>query len=353
MPAPNDPDRFVFVSSHVDSWFHGAMDNGAANATALEAARLLVKRQALWQRGLRLAFWSGHSHGRFCGSAWYADHHWEDLYRNGVVHVYVDSTGGAGATDLKGAQSMAETRALAAAAIREVTGQEISGRRVGRAGDQSFWGVGMPSVFITISEQEIGSSELGAILGRMLGGTPSGGLGWWWHSEHDTIDKIDERNLVRDTQVYVLALARLMFSPVLPFNYADSADEFLGLLQGLQDRAGDAFDLSPALDKARLLQRRTQELQKAAARIAEAADSAADPPAQKINECFHRLSRALVPINYSAVERFDQSRARSIPPIAVLQPVAELAKMEPGRHDFYAGRAVRRIRTPGRRPKRT
>jgi hypothetical protein len=193
----------------------------------------------------------------------------------------------------------------------------------------------MPSIFITISEQEAGTSELGAILGRMLGGTPSGGLGWWWHSEHDTIDKVDEQNLVRDTQVYALALARLIFSPVLPFNYADTADEFAELLQGLQEEAGDAFDLSPCLAKATLLQSRTLRLQEAAAQAADTADSATDPRAQKINECFHKLARALVPINYGAVDRFDQSRARSIPPIAVLQPVAELAKMEPGSHDFH------------------
>lgn len=334
MPAPRSPDSFVFVSSHVDSWFYGAMDNGAANATALEMARLLAKRQAHWQRGLRLAFWSGHSHGRFCGSAWYADQYWEDLNEHGVVHVYVDSTGGKGANDLRGAQAMAETRALAAAAVREVTGQEIIGRRVGRAGDQSFWGIGLPSIFITVSEQPPGGSDLAAQLGRMLGGTDSGGLGWWWHSEHDTIDKVDEENLVRDTKVYVLSVARFLLSPVLPFNYADVADEFVTLLEGFEEKVGNVLDLSPALDRAHVMQKKAHELQQAAARIMDTCTSSDEAAAMQVNECFRKLARLLVPVNYSAVDRFDQSRAHNIRPIPTLQPVTELARLEPDSHEF-------------------
>ncbi len=316
MVAPLNSDHFVFVSSHVDSWFYGAMDNAAANATVLEVARLLAKRRADWQRSLRLAFWSGHENGRYVGSTWYVDHHWEDLYKHSAVHVNVESTGGVGANDFSIARSMAETRALAATVIKEITGQQISGQRVERAGDQSFWGV-MPSLFMEVSLQP-----------------PDGGFGWWWHTEHDTIDKIDEDSLVEDTKVYVLALARLMCSPVLPFNYVDVADEFLMLLQDLQGRAGEVFDLSPALSKARLLKERTLELQEVAGRVAEAAEFSTDRAAMRVNRCFRRLGRLLVPVNYSTVDPFDQSRAVSLPPIPVLQPVGELASMEPDSHEF-------------------
>lgn len=37
-----DPDHFVMLGGHIDSWFFGAIDNGAANATALEVMRLLA-----------------------------------------------------------------------------------------------------------------------------------------------------------------------------------------------------------------------------------------------------------------------------------------------------------------------
>src|SRR5213593_2122227 len=47
-------DRFVLFSGHVDSWHYGAMDNGTANATMLEVARLLATRRAPARDPLRV-----------------------------------------------------------------------------------------------------------------------------------------------------------------------------------------------------------------------------------------------------------------------------------------------------------
>ena len=85
-------------SGHVDSWHYGAMDNGTANATMLEVARLLAQHRDELYRGLRVIFWSGHSHGRYSGSTWYVDNHWEELHDRCVAHVNVDSTGARGAS---------------------------------------------------------------------------------------------------------------------------------------------------------------------------------------------------------------------------------------------------------------
>ncbi len=72
-PGDFDDSPFVLFSGHHDTWHYGVMDNGTANATMLEAARILAEHHAHWQRGLRVCFWSGHSHGRYSGSAWYVD----------------------------------------------------------------------------------------------------------------------------------------------------------------------------------------------------------------------------------------------------------------------------------------
>ncbi|HWT80148.1 MAG TPA: M28 family peptidase, partial [Candidatus Methylomirabilis sp.] len=60
-PAALGPEAhtFVMLSGHVDSWYYGAMDNGSANATQLEVARVLAERRTGLRRGLRVAFWSG------------------------------------------------------------------------------------------------------------------------------------------------------------------------------------------------------------------------------------------------------------------------------------------------------
>src|SRR5580704_1998327 len=92
--AADEP--FVMFSGHHDTWHLGVMDNGGANATMLEVARLLAPEKDKLQRGFRLCFWSGHSHGRYSGSTFYADTYWEELSKRCAVHVNVDSTGAKG-----------------------------------------------------------------------------------------------------------------------------------------------------------------------------------------------------------------------------------------------------------------
>ena len=60
-----------------------------------------------------------------------------------------------------------------------------------RSSDQSFWGIGIPAMFGALSEQPPAPVKM------------RNGLGWWWHTPHDLLDKIDEQILVRDTRVYV------------------------------------------------------------------------------------------------------------------------------------------------------
>ena len=213
-PAVAGPDArtFVMLSGHVDSWYYGAMDNGSANATKLEVVRLLTERRSSLRRGLRVAFWSGHSHGRYAGSALYADHLWQDLHENCVAHVNVDSTGGKGAMVLSEGNSMAEMRSLASDVIEVIAGQRLSPRRFGRSGDQSFWGHGIPSLLMTLSEQppEAADPALATLFRQISGGHgKSGGLGWWWHTPGDTVDKIDPKLLRRDTIIYTLLTYRL------------------------------------------------------------------------------------------------------------------------------------------------
>ena len=47
-----------------------------------------------------------------------------------------------------------------------------------------------------------------------------------------------------------------------------------------------------------------------------------------LDECLMKLSRILIPVSYSATDRFDMDLAVSIPPLARLQPVADLAGMD-------------------------
>ena len=314
-----DDEPFVMFSGHHDTWYHGVMDNGGANATMLEVARLLAPYRGAWRRGLRLCFWSGHSHGRYSGSTWYADTHWDELARRCIAHVNVDSTGAQGNTVMADALSSAELRGLAAEAVCAQGGQELEGLRMSRAGDQSFWGIGVPSLFMGMGEQPAGSSN---VMGTVLGGgsRKGAGFGWWWHTPDDTLDKMDPELLVRDTRVYVHAIWRLLSDRVLPLDYAAAAGALEAELERLATSLGDRLDLGR-------LQERAARLRTAVAALH--ADVAEDA-AERINRALMAVSRTLVPVDYTTGDRFDHDPALAQSPYPVLDPLRRLAAARAG-----------------------
>ncbi|MDR7401884.1 MAG: M28 family peptidase [Armatimonadota bacterium] len=315
-------DTYILVAGHVDSWYVGAMDNGAANAAMMEIGRLMAHVRPY--RGLRLAFWSGHSHGRYAGSAWYADNFWEDLARRCVVHIYVDSIGGRGADVLEGGYCMPETWAIGAAVIRRIARQQFRGTRVGRTGDQSFLGIGIPSLFMTLSEHPPFGPE--ASRDFALTGSNSGGLGWWWHTPQDLIDKIDPRNLLRDAQIYAAAAYWLCTAPVLPLDYAAVAKDVIVKLRELQARLDGRFDLSACLAEARAFLAAARALRLRATR----AKGARPRGVERINRALTTLGRVLIPVLYTRAGRFDHDPATTIPFLPPLVEAERLATVPEG-----------------------
>jgi N-acetylated-alpha-linked acidic dipeptidase len=255
-----ESEPFILYSGHHDAWYRGVMDNGGANATMMEVARLCALRRTQWKRGLRVVFWSGHSQGRYSSSAWYAETNWEELERRALVHVNVDSTGGKGNTVVADTTASAELRAVAREAISEQGGQSFTNRRMGRAGDQSFWGIGVPSIFGNMSEQPA-TGEANASASVFGGGNRLGhGTGWWWHTPDDTLDKMDEQILVRDTRIYLQVIWRLLTDAVLPLDYAEHAAYLTEQLHALEKSAGDRFDLSMLIERAEEFRRKAEQL---------------------------------------------------------------------------------------------
>jgi hypothetical protein len=309
-PEAAGSEQFVLMSGHHDTWYFGVMDNGSANAGMMEAARLAAQHRAQWKRGLRICFWSGHSHGRYSGSAWYADTHWDELDRLCVAHVNVDSLGGAGATVLENAAAMTELRHLAAEAVQAHTNQRYKGKRKARNSDESFVGIGIPSMLGSISEQPQKHAQA------------RNSLGWWWHTPHDLLDKVDEANLVRDTRVLSQVLFRLLGEAVVPLDHAATAAALLGELAALQPALEARFPIAPLVEAA-------ERLRDAAAAIAATATGASTPALARVNAALLRASRALVPADYTAGERFAHLPALQNPAWAVLQPIRELAATAP------------------------
>ncbi len=305
--TPDAP--FILFSGHHDTWYFGVMDNGSANATMIEGARVLAAHRSAWRRGLRLCFWSGHSHGRYSSSAWYVDNHWAELERRCAVHVNVDSTGGLGATVLTEAAAAAELNGLATDAIAAETGDLHEGRRPGRNSDNSFWGIGIPTLFGAVSHQPPDPTPMPFR------------LGWWWHTPQDLLDKVDEANLVRDTRIVVHALWRLLTEPAMPLDYAAHAAALHTELDRLDQALQGRLSLQPLLSAAATLQ-----------------EKAAGPQSDRV---LMRLSRTLVPVDNTKGDRFAHDPALPQAPWPVLDPIRALASAAPDRVPFAAVDATR------------
>ncbi len=307
-PGADDEAPFVLFSGHHDTWYYGVMDNGTANAAMLEVARLCRAQRDRWKRGLRLCFWSGHSHGRYSGSTWYVDEHWDELDRRCVTHINVDSPGADGADILGNVGSMSQLRALATEAIADQTGQALLGKRMSRGADQSFNGLGLPAIFGDISEPVP---------------TPVGAHCWWWHTPDDLADKISEKNLVRDTRIYVHAVCRLLTDAVLPLDYAAFAQDLLAELATLGSALGGRLPLDSLTAGAAALRDH-------AGRLASLSAGADDGTAARINRALMLMSRALVPMDYTSGDRFAHDPALAQPAWPSLQALRDLAATTPG-----------------------
>lgn len=313
--GPDAP--FVLFSGHHDTWYFGVMDNGSANATMMECARVLARHRAAWRRGFRLCFWSGHSHGRYSSSAWYVDTHWDELDRRCAVHVNVDSTGGIGASSLGESAAASELAGLAAEVVARETNEAHLGRRTARNSDMSFWGVGIPSMFGSLSHQPPSALKM------------RNALGWWWHTPHDLLDKIDPANLVRDTRVFVDAIWQLLTAPVLPLDYAAHAAALSAELGRIAGALAGRLSLEVLAELAFDLGRKAVALR------------AAGVPPERANAALMQVARALVPVDYTTGDRFAHDPALPQNPWPVLDPIRALAGASTGEAAFARVDAIR------------
>jgi peptidase M28-like protein len=318
IPGALEPDRFLLVGAHIDSWYEGVTDNGTANAVLLELGRILASRRRGLRRGVRLGWWSGHSQGRYAGSAWYADAFWEELYDGCVGYLNIDGPGcrGAGVFDCR--YTMAECQAMVERVVEDLIRAPANVRRPFKAADQSFWGLGVSSfsVYRMLPEDHPDRAIVGGCSGA-----------WWWHSPEDLIDKVDLDLLTSDTQIYATLVARVCGDRVLPYQAAPIARDFVTKLGELQDASKGTLDLSLAIERAGALEARAAELDRARERLAEGGD---DQRCEILNAGLVRLSRILNPVLYTEAGEFRQDPAIQLPMLPGLRRARSLPEHEPG-----------------------
>ena len=306
-----EPDRFVLLHGHYDSWQVGVGDNGTGNACMLEVARVLWNNRHKLRRSVRIAWWPGHSTGRYGGSTWYLDAHAAEFAKRCVLQMNCDSPGCRWATDYSAVTMMPETVAAVTALVERVTGQTPRPKRPNRSSDYTFYNIGISGAFMA-------SSMMPAAEVERRGWHRVGGCGGniAWHTEDDTLEIADKGVLAKDIALYLEAVLAFANAEVLPFDFRAAARELSTTVEGYVKAAAGVLDLG-------LLSSSLAELAGNIDAFHAAVANGKIAPSVA-NEAMRELSRALVPLNYARGGPFEQDPAVTLPPVPLLSIAADL-----------------------------
>jgi aminopeptidase YwaD len=174
-------------------------------------------------------------------------------------------------------------------------------------------------VFVSVSYQPPGARKM------------RNALGWWWHTPHDLIDKIDPANLARDTRILTRIVWPLLADELLPLDYSAEVAALVAEIERLRPGLAGRFPFDAlAADAADLA-------------VAYAAFRASAQDAAAKSRVLMRLSRVFVPLDYTRGDRFVHDAALPLPPWSVLEPLRRLAAAPRGGDDerFAAVDAIR------------
>ncbi len=321
IPGTSDSADFVLLHGHYDSWDVGVGDNATGDATLLEIARVLWKQRQHLQRSVRIAWWPGHSTGRYAGSTWFADHFAAELDAHCVAQINCDSPGCRWASEYRNVSWMKETEAYAQTVIQQVTGLSAHGERPHRAGDYSFNNIGISGLMMLSSTMP---QAMAAEKGYYAVGGCGGNIGW--HTENDTLEIADRDVMLRDIQVYLGLVVGIANARILPFDWRAITQEFQETLQRCQDAMGASYSLAASRVALQALDAALQQFYQAVQSHA-ISDAAA-------NDAICRLARILVPINHTLQPRFGHDPASAMPALPGLDVANRWATLPAEWHGF-------------------
>ncbi len=300
IPGTSASADFVLLHGHYDSWDVGVGDNATGDATLLEIARVLWKHRTHLQRSVRIAWWPGHSTGRYAGSTWFADRFAADLDAHCVAQINCDSPGCRWASEYRNVSWMKETETYAQAIIQLVAGLPSHGERPHRAGDYSFNNIGISSLMMLSSTMP---QAVAAEKGYYAVGGCGGNIGW--HTENDTLEIADREVMLRDIKVYLGLVVGITNARVVPFDWRAITQEFQETLARCQTAVGAAYSLAASREALQGLDAALQQFYQGV-QDRTISNTAA-------NDAIRRLARILVPINHTLQPRFGHDPASAMP----------------------------------------
>ena len=313
--------QFLLLGGHMDSWpGPQATDNAAGDACMMELARAFNRHRDELRRGLVVGLWMGHETGTMISSSRFADVNWDRLRRLCVAYVQIDQPAMTG-TSTWHVTSTDDIQNYVVGVTRDVVkDMPIHWGRQQKNGDSSFFGVGLPCA----------SGEMSFTDGE-IARTALADLGWWHHSLHNTIDKVDKDLLALHLRVYAHWIWGLLTEPILPFEYLPIAARFTERLHELSNLDIPDIDMAGAAQQARDFRESARAFDDTSRRWRQRLKNGAadERTAALLNQTMIHLSRLLVPIASTVVGAYGQDRyghAWQTQMIPSLVPYARLAE---------------------------
>lgn len=223
----SESENYMLVASHYDGWFKSVTDNAIGAAMLIELAVAANEMKDELKRGIKFLWLAGHENVPYAGSTWFVDTYFDDLKRHCVAYTNIDVIG----NGVEGSQMFANTTRMEGNTFTDDIIEEIQGNRpeyylpMVHGADQSFWGVQIPLDIMMNCQNP----------------------GWWYHTEADTLDKMNMDIAKRDISFYVNLVARIINSDQLPVDMIAFLEEVKFFMKGLQEKLDQVFDLTPAL----------------------------------------------------------------------------------------------------------
>lgn len=216
--------EFMLIASHLDAWEPGVTCNATGNATALELCRILSAHRNELNRDVHFVFWNGHEIAEAAGSTWFLDHNWDEINKNCIAYMHIDSTG-VRDTKLLEIKIGDELYAFARNNVSYLSDEDLRLMTLKKIGDMSYMGIGVPGICqrISFTDEDIKAAH---------GAT----LGWWNHTIEDGVDKCDPDILYKDTCIHLEFIYNLLNSDILPYDFSKNFELIDANLLPLMER---------------------------------------------------------------------------------------------------------------------
>jgi N-acetylated-alpha-linked acidic dipeptidase len=326
-----EPEKFILLHGHLDSWHKGIGDNALGDATLLEIARVLHANKHKLKRSVWIAWWPGHSTGRYAGSTWFADNYAMDIYENCIAQINCESTGCINSNTYEGMMWTEDVHDFCKELVKEVTDIEPTWIRPVRAGDYSFNNIGVTSFFMrssTIGKEK--REELGYYEVYGCGGNLE------WHTEQDDMRLVDESIFIRDTKLYLAGVLKMANADILPINVLKILDSMEIYLNEYQDVAREKFDFTSIFSELNTLRGLLEQFYQIAK------EYSLDSRKQTIIcEAILKITRKLIRISYTSREEFKHDAAAMVPPIPDIAPILKIQHLSDDKQKFLKTQITR------------